>query len=58
MKSVPDDEPLPRYDNISWEHLAETKLHNQQKLQDRAISPIQSAAVDDAIPSATPNVKN
>ena len=37
-------------------HLSATELHNLLKLQDRAITLIQSAPIKDRIPSATLNV--
>ena len=42
-----------RYGNLLWDHVSATKLHNSQKLQDRAITLIQSAHIKDRIPSAT-----
>ena len=42
-----------RYGNLLWGHLSATKLHSLQKLQDRAMTLIQSAPIKDRIPSAT-----
>ena len=45
-----------RYGNLIWGHLSTTRLHNLQKLKDRAITLIQSAPIKDRIPSATLSV--
>ena len=45
-----------RYGNLLWDHLSAAKLNNLQKLQDRAITLIQSAPIKDRIPSATLSV--
>ena len=45
-----------RYGNLLWGHLSATKLDNLQKLQDRAMTLIQSAPIKDRIPSATLSV--
>ena len=42
-----------RYGNLIWGHLSATKIHSLQKLQDRAMTLIQSAPIKDRIPSAT-----
>ena len=39
-----------RYGNLPWGHLTATKLHNLQKLKDRAINPIQTAQMKNIIP--------
>ena len=46
-----------RYGNLLWRHLSATKIRNLQKLQDRAITLIQSAPIKDRIPSAILSVK-
>ena len=46
-----------RYGNLLWGHLSVTKLHKLQKLQDRAITLIQSAPIKETIPSATLSVE-
>ena len=48
---------LPRYGNLLWGRLSATKIHNFQKLRDRAITLIQSAPIKDRIPSAILSVK-
>ena len=45
-----------RYGNLLWGHLSATKLHSLQKLQDRAMTLIQSAPIKDRKPSATLSV--
>ena len=45
-----------RYGNLLWGHLSATKLHSLLKLQDRAMTLIQSAPIKDSIPSATLSV--
>ena len=45
-----------RYGNLLWGHLSATRLNNWQKLQDRAMTLIQSAPIKDRIPSATLSV--
>ena len=45
-----------RYGNLLWGHLSANKLNNLQKLQDRAMTLIQSAPIKERIPSATLSV--
>ena len=45
-----------RYRNLLWGHISATKLYNLHKLQDRAITLIQSAPVKDRISPATSSV--
>ena len=45
-----------RYGNLIWGHFSAIKLSNLQKLQDRAMTLIESAIIKDRIPSATLSV--